>query len=86
MEKMWSELLKDKDGSFNARELTVLLSLGAFITSWIAQQFFGKPIPEWMFYGDVSLIMGGVFGYSMEKRSKILDAPTADQTPGSTNQ
>ena len=34
-----------------------------------AQQFFGKNIPEFMFYSFISLIAAGCFGYSIEKKA-----------------
>ncbi len=63
------ELLKDKDGNYSLRELSIALLLVATIISWVASQFFGKAIPDFMFYAFVSLIGAGCFGYSFEKKS-----------------
>jgi len=63
------QLFKDKDGNFSLREVIIALLTLALLTSWIARQFFGKDLPEYMFYSFTSLIAGGCFGYSIEKRT-----------------
>lgn len=63
------QLLKDKDGNFSLREVVTLTYVFMSIISWIAQQFFGNEIPEFMFYAFISMIGAGTFGYSLEKRS-----------------
>lgn len=62
------ELMKDKNGSYSLRELVIAVLLLALIISWIGQQFFGKHVPDSMFYTFASLIAAGTFGYSFEKR------------------
>ena len=64
------QLLKDKDQNFSLREVITLVYVLSSIISWIAQQFFGATIPEYMFYAFISMIGAGTFGYSLEKRSK----------------
>jgi hypothetical protein len=64
------QILKDKDGNFSLREVVTIIYVLMSITAWIAQQFFGAHIPEFMFYSFISMIGAGTFGYSLEKRSK----------------
>ena len=69
MKNFIEQILQDKNGSFSLREgLTIILIL-IIMVSWIAQQFFGKNIPEFMFYSFISLIAAGCFGYSFERKS-----------------
>ena len=63
------QLLKDKNGSYSLRELVIGALLVALLVSWIGQQFFGKDIPEAMFFTFASLIGTGTFGYSLERKS-----------------
>ncbi|OSZ78125.1 hypothetical protein CAP35_07630 [Chitinophagaceae bacterium IBVUCB1] len=63
------QLFKDKDGCYSLREVVIGLLIVAIIISWIAQQFFNKDIPEFMFYSFASLIAAGCFGYSFEKKN-----------------
>ena len=65
------QLFKDKDGSFSLREVIIAFLALALLTSWIGRQFFGKEIPEFMFYSFTSLIAGGCFGYSIERKSPL---------------
>jgi hypothetical protein len=66
--KQWLlQLLHDKHGNPSMREIVILVSLVCLIISWIAQQFFNKPVPEFMYYAFVSMIGAGCFGYSLEK-------------------
>ncbi|MBN8674984.1 hypothetical protein PDL71_10700 [Lacibacter sp. MH-610] len=71
MRKFIAELFKDKNGCYSLRELAIALLLLALIASWIAQQFFNKAVPEFMFYSFASLIGAGCFGYSIERKSNI---------------
>lgn len=64
------QLLKDKDGNFSLREVITIIYVLMSIVSWIAQQFFGAEVPEYMFYAFISMIGAGTFGYSLEKRSR----------------
>ncbi|MFB6453807.1 hypothetical protein ACE38W_00945 [Chitinophaga sp. Hz27] len=76
----FQQLLKDKNGSYSLRELVIAVLLVALVISWIGQQFFGKEIPESMFFTFASLIAGGTFGYSFEK--KVVNIPPSnDQLP-----
>lgn len=68
----FEQLLKDKDGSYNLRELVTLVFVLITIISWVAEQFFGIPIPEYMFYSFVSLVGAGCFGYSIERGSQFF--------------
>jgi hypothetical protein len=63
------QLFKDKDGCYSLRELVIALLILAIITSWIAQQFFNRAVPEFMFWSFTSLLGAGCFGYSIEKRT-----------------
>lgn len=69
MKQFIQELFKDKSGNYSMREIAIALILIALLTSWIAMQFFGKNIPEFMFFSFSSLIAAGCFGYSLEKRN-----------------
>ena len=50
------QILRDKNGSFSLREVIIALLAFIMLVSWIAQQFFGKNIPEFMFYSFTSLV------------------------------
>ena len=63
------QILRDKNGSFSLREVIIALLAFIMLVSWIAQQFFGKNIPEFMFYSFTSLVAAGCFGYSIEKKT-----------------
>ncbi len=69
MKQFFSQLLKDKDGNYSLRELTIALLLLVVITSWAAKQFFERDVPDFMFYAFISLIGAGCFGYSFEKKT-----------------
>jgi hypothetical protein len=69
MKKFIQEILRDKNGDFSLRELVIAILILIVVVSWIAQQFFSKAIPEFMFYSFISLIAAGCFGYSIEKRA-----------------
>jgi hypothetical protein len=64
------QFLKDKDGNFSMREAISLLYVLLTIIAWIAQQFFGRDIPEFMFYSFISMIGAASFGYSLERKSE----------------
>lgn len=68
------QLLKDKDGNFSLREIITLIYVLMSIISWVAQQFFGVTVPEYMFYAFISMIGAGTFGYSLERKSKDIPA------------
>jgi hypothetical protein len=72
MKQFLKEVLRDKNHRFSIRELTIGILLLILIISWVAQQFFSKPVPEFMFYSFTSLIAAGCFGYSLEKKTDAL--------------
>jgi hypothetical protein len=83
MEKIkiiFHQLLKDKDGNFSLREVITLVYVLMTIISWVAQQFFNKIIPEYMFYAFISMIGAATFGYSLEKKSKPMVEGNAPKT------
>lgn len=67
------QLFKDKNNCYSLREIATALLIIALITSWVAQQFFHKNIPEFMFYSFATLVGAGCFGYSIEKKTTITD-------------
>lgn len=67
------QLLKDKNGNHSLREVATAIFVLVLLVSWIATQFFGKQIPEYMFYAFVSLVGAGCFGYSIERKTTIND-------------
>jgi len=68
LQPVLQQLLKDKNGSYSMRELVIAVLLLVLVASWVGQQFFGKAVPESMFFTFASLIAGGTFGYSFEKK------------------
>ena len=64
---------KDKLQNPSGRELTVFLFVLIVIASWIAEQFFGRHIPEFMFWGFISLIAAGLGFYTFENPYKKND-------------
>lgn len=69
MKNFLKEILRDKNGDFSLRECVIAILILIMICSWMAQQFFSKAVPEFMFYSFTSLIAAGCFGYSIEKRT-----------------
>jgi hypothetical protein len=67
------QLFQDKNGNFSIREVVVLVFVLIVIISWLAQQFFGKDIPSFMFCAFVSLIAAGCFGYSLEEKQQDIN-------------
>ena len=63
-----AQLLKDKNGNHSLREVATAIFVLALLVSWIAEQFFGMKVPEYMFYAFMSLVGAGCFGYSIEKK------------------
>lgn len=76
------EIFKDKNGFFNMRELTTALMVVMVTVGWVGQQFFGFILPDFMFFGFISLIASGCFGYSIEKKQRHLDK---QETPSVMN-
>ena len=75
------QIFQDKNSSYSLREVIVLLFVLVIIISWIAQQFFSKDIPQYMFYAFISIIMAGCFGYSLEEKSKQVFNNEKEITP-----
>lgn len=71
MKHFIEQLFKDKENNFSLRELAVAVFMLVIIISWIAQQFFHQPVPEFMFYSFVSLVGAGCFGYSIERKTTL---------------
>ena len=71
MKTFFTQLFKDKNGCYSLREVAIALLILALMISWVAQQFFCKTMPEFMFYAFASLIGAGCFGYSLEKKTTI---------------
>lgn len=63
-----AQLLKDKNGNTSLREVVTVLFVIVLLVSWIADQFFELQMPEHMFYGFITLVGAGCFGYSIEKK------------------
>lgn len=64
------QIFKDKDGSYSLREIAIAILLLALIVGWVASQFFGKTMPEYIFYGFSSMVAAGCFGYSLERKNQ----------------
>lgn len=79
MKEPIKQLFKDKNGSYSLREVVIAILLVALLVSWIGKQFFGKEIPEFMFFSFSSLIAAGCFGYSLEKQTAIQNETEAIQ-------
>jgi len=71
MKTFFLQLFKDKNNNYSLRELVIALLVVAVLVSWVAQQFFHQPVPEFMFYSFTSLIGAGCFGYSIEKKTSL---------------
>ena len=67
------QLLKDKNGNHSLREVATAIFVLVLLVSWVAEQFFDKQMPEYMFYAFVSLVGAGCFGYSIERKTNIND-------------
>jgi len=67
------QLFKDKNGNFSLREFATALFILAIIASWIAQQFFAKDVPQYMFYTFATMIGTGCFGYSVERKATVTN-------------
>lgn len=67
--------MKDKDGSYSLREPVTLVFVLITVVSWVAEQFFGIHVPEYMFYAFVGIVGAGCFGYSIERKSNSFINP-----------
>lgn len=63
------QFFKDKNNCYSLREIATALLILALLISWVARQFFGKEMPEFMFYSFATLIGAGCFGYSIERKA-----------------
>lgn len=79
MKEFVKQILKDKEGCYNLRELVTVIFVLITIISWVAQQFFGIEVPEYMFYSFVSIIGAGCFGYSIERKTKLFNNETNNE-------
>ena len=87
MKQFIQQIFRDKTGSYSMRELVIAILLVALLVSWIARQFFGHDVPEFMFFSFSSLIAAGCFGYTFEKKGNGLPFQIADnQQANETNQ
>ncbi|MEM6268345.1 MAG: hypothetical protein AAF998_02855 [Bacteroidota bacterium] len=62
------QLFKDKNGDFSLREISTVLFVLMTVLSWFVDTFTPLETPEYMFWGFLSLVGVGKFGYSFEKR------------------
>ena len=69
MKKFLLTILKDKQGTFSLRETVVAIFVIVTLFAWAGEQFWGLKCPEFMFYGFLSLIAAGGFGYSLERKT-----------------
>jgi hypothetical protein len=69
MKTYLKEIFKDKNGQYSLRELAVAVLLLMLLTSWAADQFFNKPVHEFIFYSIASLTGAGCFSYSLERKT-----------------
>jgi hypothetical protein len=63
------QLLQDKEGNYNLREVVTALFVIILMISWVAHQFLGYKSAEYMFYTFASLVGAGGFGYSLERKT-----------------
>ena len=77
MKQFVQGIFKDKEGQYAIRELATVLFVLALLVSWVAEQFFGIPAPEYMFYAFASLVGTGCFGYSIERKSTVKNTNTS---------
>jgi len=75
MKNFLRDILKDKHGSFSLRETVVAIFVVATLIAWVSEQFFHLSCPEHIFYGFISLIAAGCFGYSLERKQTITKNP-----------
>lgn len=68
MKQFLIQIFSDKNSLFSLREVVIALLVLALLASWVGVQFFGKPVPEHIFYSFTSLVAAGTFGYSIERK------------------
>lgn len=81
MKKVLKEIMRDKNGFYSLRELVVAIFVLATLTTWVSEQFFSLVCPEHIFYGFISLIAAGCFGYTFEKKVKPINTNQNDELP-----
>lgn len=86
MKNFLKNILKDKTGSFSLRETVVAIFVVVTLFAWAGEQFFGLTCPEYMFYGFISLIATGCFGYSIERKPNFINHPEAISSASGKNQ
>jgi len=64
---------KDKLNNPCGREVTVFIFVLIVIISWIAEQFYDKHVPEFMFLGFIGVITAGIGLYTIEKPNDFND-------------
>lgn len=79
MKSFFENILKDKHGMFSLRETVVAIFTVATLIAWVGEQFFLLQCPEHIFYGFISLVAAGCFGYSLEKKVKPFNQNTNDE-------
>lgn len=67
----FQQLFKDKNNCYSIREIATALFVSALLCSWVGMQFFGRVMPEFMFYSFASLVGAGCFGYTIEKKTTL---------------
>ncbi len=70
MPSISKDIIKDKDGEYSLREITTILFVLILIASWAVDTFTHFQVQEYMFYAFASLVGAGVFGYSLERKTK----------------
>lgn len=67
--QLFKQLLQDKNGNYNLREVVTAIFVVILVVSWISHQFLGFEAAEYMFYTFASLVGAGCFGYSLERKT-----------------
>ena len=70
MQNIFKDILKDKNGEYSFREIATLLFVLILTASWAVDTFTHFQVQEYMFYAFSSLVGAGVFGYSLERKTK----------------
>ena len=70
MPSISKDIIKDKDGEYSLREIATILFVLILIASWAVDTFTRFQVQEYMFYAFSSLVGAGVFGYSLERKTK----------------
>lgn len=65
----WHSTFLNKSKRPSGRELTTFVFVIVVLIAWIAQQFYQKSIPEWMFISFITIISCGLGFYTIEKKN-----------------